>query len=171
MSLIVQLQDAQKDAMRAKDKVRLGTIRLVLAAVKQAEIDGQTTLTDTDITALLNKQVKQRRDAIAQYQQAGRQDLADNEAAEIAVLEAFLPQPLSEAEIAALIEQCIAETGAASIQDLGKVMGLLKAQAQGRADLSALSGVVKARLTAAKTRRIVPRRTLSLARIASFCAS
>jgi len=148
MSLIVQLQDAQKDAMRAKDKVRLGTIRLVLAAVKQAEIDGQTTLTDTDITALLNKQVKQRRDAIAQYQQAGRQDLADNEAAEIAVLEAFLPQPLSEAEIAALIEQCIAETGAAGIQDLGKVMGLLKAQAQGRADLSALSGVVKARLTA-----------------------
>lgn len=148
MSLIVQLQDAQKDAMRAKDKVRLGTIRLVLAAVKQAEIDGQTTLTDADITAVLNKQVKQRRDAIAQYQQAGRQDLADNEAAEIAVLEAFLPQPLSEAEIAALIEQCIAETGAAGIQDLGKVMGLLKAQAQGRADLSALSGVVKARLTA-----------------------
>lgn len=148
MSLIVQLQDAQKDAMRAKDKVRLGTIRLVLAAVKQAEIDGQTTLTDADITAVLNKQVKQRRDAIAQYQQASRQDLADNEAAEIAVLEAFLPQPLSEAEIAALIEQCIAETGAAGIQDLGKVMGLLKAQAQGRADLSALSGVVKARLTA-----------------------
>ena len=148
MSLIAKLQDAQKDAMRAKDKLRLGTIRLVLAAVKQVEIDNRITLADADVLALLNKQVKQRRDSIAQFQQAGRQDLADNESAEIAVLEAFLPQPHSAEEVNALIAQCIADVGATGIQDLGKVMALLKAQVQGRADLSALSGVVKAHLTA-----------------------
>ncbi|MBY6017970.1 GatB/YqeY domain-containing protein [Halomonas denitrificans] len=146
MSLIEQLKDAQKAAMRAKEKARLGTIRLAMAAIKQVEVDTQTTLGEDEITAVLTKMVKQRRDSIKQYEEAGRQDLADVEAAEVLVLQEFLPQPLSEAELDALIEKAMADAGASSMQDMGKVMGLLKSQVQGRADMAVVSKKIKARL-------------------------
>ncbi|MBA3979645.1 MAG: glutamyl-tRNA amidotransferase [Alcanivorax sp.] len=143
-----RLTDAMKDAMRAKDSARLGVIRMALAALKQVEVDERAELDDARVLAILDKQVKQRQDAARQYTDAGRQDLADTELAEIEVLRDFLPQPLSDDEIDALISQAIAETGAAGMQDMGKVMGLLKPQMQGRADMGAVSGRIKARLTA-----------------------
>ncbi|TKB56796.1 GatB/YqeY domain-containing protein [Ferrimonas aestuarii] len=146
MSIIERLKEEQKVAMRAKDKARLGTIRLALAAVKQLEVDGQKTLTNDEAIAVLTKMVKQRRDSISQYEAANRQDLADVEAAEVVVLQEFLPQPLTEEELAALIEQAMTDSGASSMQDMGKVMGLLKPQIQGRADMGAVSGLIRARL-------------------------
>ena len=148
MSLIAQLKDAQKDAMRAKDKLRLGAIRMVLAAVKQKEIDEQVTLGDAEITSVLVKLVKQRKDSETQYRDAGREDLAEVEANEIKVLEAFLPKPLTEEEILTLIDESIAASGATGMQDMGKVMGLLKAKAEGRADMGKLSGLIKQKLSA-----------------------
>lgn len=147
MSLLLTLKEAQKDAMRAKDKVRLGAIRMVLAEVKQREIDNQTTLDDAGITAVLVKLVKQRRDSYTQYKEAGRDDLADVEAAEIDVLETFLPQPLTDEEINTLIDKAISDSGANGMQDMGKVMGLIKAQAEGKADMGKISGLIKQRLT------------------------
>ncbi len=147
MSLLTQLKDAQKDAMRAKDKTRLGAIRMVLAEIKQREIDNQTTLDDAGITSVLVKLVKQRRDSYTQYMDAGREDLADIEASEIAVLEAFLPKPLTDEEISALIDNAIAQTGAAGMQDMGKVMGKIKSEAEGRADLGKISGLIKQKLS------------------------
>lgn len=147
MTLIEQLKNAQKDAMRAKDKLRLGTIRMALAAVKQREIDDKKTLEDSDVLAILTKAVKQRQDAAAQFDKAGREDLSSVERAEIAVLESFLPQPLSAEEISTLIDEAITATGAASMQDMGKVMGMLKPQVQGRADMGAISGQIKAKLS------------------------
>ncbi len=147
MTLIEQLKDAQKDAMRAKDKLRLGTIRMALAAVKQREIDEQITLQDSDVLAILTKAVKQRQDAASQYDSAGREDLAATERAEILVLESFLPQPLTADEISVLIDDAISATGAASMQDMGKVMGMLKPKVQGRADMGAISGQIKAKLS------------------------
>ena len=146
MSLLEELKEAQKDAMRAKDKLRLGTIRMALAAIKQKEIDEQITVTETDVLGIITKMVKQRQDAAKQYQDANRTDLADTELAEITVLESFLPQPLTDAEIDQLIDDAIAQTGASSMQDMGKVMGIVKPKAQGRADMGALSGKVKAKL-------------------------
>lgn len=146
MTLIEQLKDAQKDAMRAKDKLRLGTIRMAIAAVKQKEIDDQRTLEDSEVLAVLTKAVKQRQDAASQYDAADRADLADKERAEITVLESFLPQPLSEEELDNLIAQALESTGATGMQDMGKVMGQLKPQVQGRADMGALSAKIKARL-------------------------
>ncbi|WP_111655773.1 GatB/YqeY domain-containing protein [Isoalcanivorax indicus] len=143
-----RLTDAMKDAMRAKDSARLGVIRMALAALKQVEVDERIELDDARVLAILDKQVKQRQDAARQYGDAGRQDLADTELAEIEVLREFLPQPLSDDEIDALISQAIADTGAAGMQDMGKVMGQLKPQLQGRADMGAVSGRIKARLTA-----------------------
>ena len=148
MSLLAQLKDAQKDAMRAKDKPRLGAIRMVLAAVKQKEIDEQVTLGDAEITSVLVKLVKQRKDSETQYRDAGREDLAEVEANEIKVLEAFLPKPLTEEEILTLIDECIATSGATGMQDMGKVMGLLKVKAEGRADMGKLSGLIKQKLNA-----------------------
>ena len=148
MSLLAQLKDAQKDAMRAKDKPRLGAIRMVLAAIKQKEIDERVTLDDADITSVLVKLVKQRKDSETQYRDANREDLAEIEAYEIKVLEAFLPKPLTEEEILTLIDECIATSGASGMQDMGKVMGLLKAKAEGRADLGKLSGLIKQKLSA-----------------------
>ncbi|WP_028109974.1 GatB/YqeY domain-containing protein [Ferrimonas futtsuensis] len=147
MSVVERLKDEQKTAMRAKDKARLGTIRLALAAVKQQEVDGQKTLTDDEVTVVLTKMVKQRRDSISQFEAAGRQDLADVEAAEVVVLQEFLPQPLTEEELNALVDKALADSGASSMQDMGKVMGLLKPQVQGRADMGAVSGLIKARLS------------------------
>ncbi|TKB51426.1 GatB/YqeY domain-containing protein [Ferrimonas sediminicola] len=147
MSVVERLKDEQKTAMRAKDKARLGTIRLALAAIKQQEVDGQKTLTDDEVIAVLTKMVKQRRDSISQFEAAGRQDLADVEAAEVVVLQEFLPQPLTEEELGALVDKALADSGASSMQDMGKVMGLLKPQVQGRADMGAVSGLIKARLS------------------------
>ncbi|MYM59418.1 GatB/YqeY domain-containing protein [Vibrio sp. OCN044] len=146
MALIDTLKDEQKIAMKAKDKLRLGTIRLALSAIKQREVDEQITLTDNDILAVLTKMVKQRRDSVAQYESAGRQDLADTEQAEITVLEEFMPQPLNETEVAALITNAITESGAAGMQDMGKVMAVLKPKIQGRADMGKVSGLVRAKL-------------------------
>lgn len=146
MSLIERLKEAQKDAMRAKDKVRLGTIRMALAEVKQKEVDTRETVTESDTIAILTKMVKQRKDAHAQFEAAGRQDLADQEAAEMVVLQEFLPQALTDAELETLIGQAMQETGAAGMQDMGKVMAWLKPQVQGRTDMGQLSGKIKARL-------------------------
>ena len=148
MSLLITLKDAQKDAMRAKDKQRLNPIRMVLAAIKQREIDEQITLDDAGITSVIVKLVKQRRDSYTQYKDAGREDLAEIEANEIAALETFLPQQLSEEEVVALIDAAIADTNAAGMQDMGKVMGIIKSKAEGRADMGKLSGLIKQRLTA-----------------------
>ncbi|ALQ06964.1 MULTISPECIES: GatB/YqeY domain-containing protein [Pseudoalteromonas] len=148
MSLLITLKDAQKDAMRAKDKQRLNPIRMVLAAIKQREIDEQITLDDAGITSVIVKLVKQRRDSYTQYKDAGRDDLADIEANEIVALETFLPQQLSEEEIIALIDAAIADTNAAGMQDMGKVMGIIKSKAEGRADMGKISGLIKQRLTA-----------------------
>lgn len=147
MTLIERLKDEQKAAMKAKNKPRLGAIRLALAAVKQREVDEKITLSDDDVLAVLTKMVKQRRDSVAQYEAAGRQELADVELAEIKVLEEFMPQPLSEDEIVALLDAAVAETGAASMQDMGKLMAVLKPQVQGRADMGKVSQLVKAKLS------------------------
>ena len=146
MALIDTLKEEQKLAMKAKAKLRLGTIRLALSAIRQREIDEQITLADDDIIAVLTKMVKQRRESVAQYESAGRQDLADVESAEIIVLNDFMPQPLTEDEVALLIEAAIAKSGAASMQDMGKVMGVLKPQILGRADMGKVSGLVRAKL-------------------------
>ncbi|AJQ53415.1 putative protein YqeY [Aeromonas hydrophila] len=146
MSLKDQLKDQQKLAMLAKDKARLGAIRLLMAEIKQREVDTRVELNDQDILAVVTKMVKQRRDSISQFEAAGRQDLADKESAEIVVLQEFLPQQLAAAEIAALIEQAIAESGAAVMADMGKVMAVLKPKIQGRADVGAVSAQVKTRL-------------------------
>ncbi|CAM2922845.1 MULTISPECIES: GatB/YqeY domain-containing protein [Pseudoalteromonas] len=148
MSLLITLKDAQKDAMRAKDKQRLNPIRMVLAAIKQREIDERIELDDAGITSVIVKLVKQRRDSYTQYKDAGRDDLADIEANEIVALETFLPQQLSEEEIIALIDAAIADTNAAGMQDMGKVMGIIKSKAEGRADMGKISGLIKQRLTA-----------------------
>ncbi|MBY8086967.1 GatB/YqeY domain-containing protein [Vibrio fluvialis] len=146
MALIDTLKDEQKLAMKAKDKARLGTIRLALSAIKQREVDEQITLSDDDILAVLTKMVKQRRDSVTQFEAANRQDLADAEKAEITVLEEFMPQPLSEEEVGALIDSAIAQSEPAGMQDMGKVMALLKPQIQGRADMGKVSGLVRAKL-------------------------
>lgn len=146
MSLLEQLQEAQKDAMRAKDKLRLGTIRLALAEVKQRQIDAQMIPDDANILAILTKMVKQRKESASQYSAAARQDLADVELAEITIIEQFLPQALTQAELDDLLTQAIAETGASNMQDMAKVMAWLRPQVQGRTDMGALSGLVKTRL-------------------------
>ncbi len=146
--LLERIQDEMKAALKAGDKPRLSALRLMVAAVKQAQIDQRKTLDDTEVVAVLDRMAKQRRESIEQYTQAGRTDLADKERAELAVIQEFLPQPLSEAEIEALIEQAVAETGAASMREMGRVMGWLKPRLQGRADMSAVSRRVRERLSA-----------------------
>lgn len=146
MSLKAQITDDMKAAMRAQDKPRLGVIRLILAAIKQQEVDARVEMDDTAILAVLDKMVKQRRESIRQYSDAGRTDLADQEVFEVGIIQRYLPQPLSEAELAALIEQAIAATAAASVRDMGKVMNWLKPKAQGRTDMGKVSGLIKTRL-------------------------
>ncbi len=141
-----RLQQAVKDAMRAKDKTRLGVLRMVTAAVKQREVDERTELDDAQVLEVLTRMVKQRRESIAQYRDAGRDDLAAVEEAELEVLAEFMPQPLSEQELDELVAQAISDTGAEGMQDMGRVMGQLKSQVQGRADMGAVSKMVKARL-------------------------
>lgn len=148
MGLLEQLKEQMKVAMRAKAKLRLSTIRMALAAVKQREIDERITLDDEAVLAILVKMVKQRRDAAKQFEEANRQDLVDVELLEITVIEEFLPQPLTSDEIDGLIKQAIAQTGASSMQEMGKVMAILKPQVQGRADLGKISGLIKAAFSA-----------------------
>ena len=146
MSLLVTLKDAQKDAMRSKDKLTLGTVRMALAAVKQREVDERIELSDTDVLQILTKMVKQRQESITQFVKGGRQDLADVEEQEIEVLKRFLPQPLSEEEVQSIVDKAIADTGASTMQDMGKVMGAVRGQLQGRADMGAVSGIIKNKL-------------------------
>ena len=141
-----QITDAMKAAMKGGDKARLGVVRLMLAAVKQREVDERIELDDSQVLAVLDKMVKQRRDSIQQYGDAGRDDLAAQEASEIEIIQEFLPEGLSEAEIIGIIEAAIAETGAESMRDMGKVMGIVKPQVQGRADVGQVSGLVKQKL-------------------------
>ena len=143
MSLKNQIHTAMKDAMRAKEKARLGAIRLIQAEVKRIEVDERIDVDDQRLIAIMDKMVKQRRDSIAQYEAAGRAELAAVEVAEIAVIQDFLPTALNEDEIDALIQQAITSTGAESMRDMGKVMGILKPQIQGRADAGVVSGAVK----------------------------
>jgi len=141
-----QLNDDVKTAMRAKDKSRLSVLRMALAAVKQREVDERISLDDAQILAVLDKMIKQRRDSLSQYQSAGRQDLADQESYEIEVLTTYLPAALDEAELATIINEAIAATGATSMQDMGKVMAIVKPKVQGRADMGAVSQQVKSAL-------------------------
>ncbi|MFQ3222897.1 MAG: hypothetical protein ACI9PC_000108 [Porticoccaceae bacterium] len=146
MSMKSQIKDAMKDAMRAKDKPRLGAIRLILSEVKRIEVDERIEIDDERLLAILDKMIKQRRDSITQYEAAGRDELAAIEIGEIAVIQDFLPTALTEEEINAMIAVAIAETGAESMRDMGKVMGILRPQIQGRADGGAVSGLVKVAL-------------------------
>jgi hypothetical protein len=147
MSLKLQINEDMKSAMRAKETARLSAIRLLLAAMKQREVDERIELSDADVLAIIDKMMKQRRDSFSQFEAAGRKDLADIEKFEMSVLLGYMPQQLSEAEISAVIEQAISATGAASAQDMGKLMAVLKPQLAGRADIGKVSAQVKARLS------------------------
>jgi uncharacterized protein YqeY len=142
-----RINDEVKDAMRAGDTRRRDALRLLSAALKQKEVDERKALTDSDIVAIIDKMIKQRRDSIAQFEKGGRADLVDNEQFEISVLERYMPQALSEAEIDAAIAAAIAETGAKAQSDMGKVMGPLKARLAGRADMAKVSARVKSKLS------------------------
>lgn len=148
MSVKETLQQDMKDAMRGGDKRRLGVIRLILAAVKQREVDERIELDDAQLIAVLDKMAKQRRESIDQFQKAGRDDLVEQESFELAVLKTYLPEQLGDAEIDALISEAIEISGASSVKDMGKVMGQLRNKLQGRADMGAVSGKIKARLSA-----------------------
>ena len=147
MSLKERIQQDLKAAMRQQDKARVGAIRLLNAAIKQREVDERITLDDAAILAVVDKMVKQRRDSLQQYEAAGRTDLADQERFEIELLQTYLPAPLSEAELDALVREAIEQTGAAGMKDMGRVMGVIKPKAQGRADMGAVSARVKAALS------------------------
>lgn len=146
MTIKADITEAMKAAMKAKDKERLAAIRLMLADFKRIEVDERIEIDDDRALVILDKMLKQRRDSIKQYQDAGRQELADKEQAEIDVIQSFMPAPLTEAELEALIADAVASTGAQSMQDMGKVMAILKPQLQGRADMAAVSKLIKARL-------------------------
>jgi uncharacterized protein YqeY len=146
MALKERITEDMKTAMRAGEKDRLGTIRLALAAIKQREVDERITLDDGQVLAVLEKMIKQRREAVAQFQSGGRSDLVNKENAEIAVLQGYLPAQMSEAELDALIAEAIRATGATSVKDMGKVMGFVKPKAQGRADMGAVSARIKQKL-------------------------
>ena len=147
MSMLkARLTDDMKTAMRGQDKPRLGVIRLMLAAIKQQEVDTRSELDDATVLAVLEKMLKQRRESYRQYSEAGRMDLATQEQFEVDLIQAYMPQALSADELASLIQQGIAETGASSMRDMGKVMNWLKPQVQGRTDMGQLSGLIKAKL-------------------------
>lgn len=145
-SLKEQIQEDMKTAMRAKDKQRLATIRLIQAAIKQKEVDERIELSDDQVIAVLEKMLKQRRDSIEQYGKAGRQDLVDQESFEVGIIQTYMPQPLSQEELETLISEAISESGATSAKDMGKIMGILKPKVQGRADMKAISAQIKQKL-------------------------
>ena len=145
--LKAQIIDDMKAAMKGGEKARLGVIRLITAAIKQREVDERIELDDEQVLIVLDKMVKQRRDSIKQYTDAGREDLAAIEEAEVEIIQAYLPAALSEDEITSIVEAAIAQTGASSMADMGKVMGIVKPQVQGRGDMGAVSGIVKQKLS------------------------
>lgn len=147
MSLKDQITEDMKNAMRAKDTARLGTIRLLLAAMKQKEVDERIELDDGAVVAIIEKLIKQRKDSISQFQAAKRDDLVAIENSELIVLQAYMPEQMSEAEVAAVVAKAVAEVGATGLQDMGKVMGLVKSQLAGKADMGVVSAQVKAALT------------------------
>jgi uncharacterized protein YqeY len=147
MSLKERVQEDMKTAMRAADKDRLATVRLILAAIKQREVDERIVLDDTQVLSVLEKMMKQRRESITQFEAGGRSDLVAKERAELKLIGGYLPAQLNDAELDALIKTTIAETGASSIKDMGKVMGIIKGKAQGRADMALVGARIRARLT------------------------
>lgn len=147
MLLKAQISEDMKNAMRAKDSVRLGTIRLLQAAIKQREVDDRVELNDTDVIATIEKMLKQRRDSIAAYDSANRHDLSDIEKAEVLVLQTYLPQQLSDEEVAEILEKVVIDTEASGIKDMSKVMAAIKPLVVGRADMGKISGLIKTRLT------------------------
>ena len=147
MNLTQQIREDMKTAMRAKDSVRLGAIRLLLAAIKQREVDERIELSDADVIAVINKMIKQRRDSITQFEAAARQELVDIEKFEISVLQTYMPQPMTEAEVEVAVNDAIASSGVQSAQEMGKVIALLKTKLAGRADMGKVSALVKARLS------------------------
>jgi uncharacterized protein YqeY len=149
MSLKERITQDMKDAMRSGEKERLGIIRMLQAAIKQREVDERIALDDSQVLAVIEKMIKQRKEAITQFEAGGRADLAEKEGAEIKLLQGYLPEQLSQADLEALVAAAIAETGAASVKDVGKVMGLVKTRAAGRADMGAVSALIKAKLGAA----------------------
>jgi uncharacterized protein len=146
MSLKERITDDMKAAMRAGEKARLGVIRMITAAIKQREVDERITLDDAQVLSVLEKMIKQRKESLVQFQAGNRQDLVEKEAAEITLLQGYLPSQLSDAELDSLITEAIASTGAASIKDMGKVMAIIKGKAQGRADMAAVGAKIKAKL-------------------------
>jgi uncharacterized protein YqeY len=146
MSLKAQISEDMKNAMRAKDSARLSAIRLLQAAIKQREVDERIELSDSDVIAAIEKMLKQRRDSIAAYESANRQDLADVEKFEVTVLQTYLPQQLTEEELNAILEKVVVETGASGIKDMSKVMAAIKPLVVGRADMGKISGLIKTRL-------------------------
>lgn len=148
MSLKSRITEDMKTAMRAKDSVRLGAIRLLQAAIKQREVDERIELDDTQVIEAIEKMLKQRRDSISQFEAANRQDLVDIEKFEVTVLQTYLPQALTEDEVKAVLEKVVADTGASGIKDMGKVMAAIKPLVVGRADMGKISGLIKARLGA-----------------------
>src|ERR1700748_2623861 len=147
MTLKERITEDMKGAVRAGEKERLGTIRLVLAAIKQREVDERITLDDGQVLSVLEKMIKQRKEAITQFESGGRADLVAKEQSELNVLQTYLPTQMSDAEIDALISEAVASTGATSIKDMGKVMGIVKTKAQGRADMGAVSARIKQKLS------------------------
>jgi uncharacterized protein len=146
MSLKGRITDDMKAAMRSGEKERLGVIRMITAAIKQREVDERIVLDDAQVLSVLEKMIKQRKESMTQFQAGNRQDLVDKEAAEIALVQAYMPAPMTDAEIDALIGEAIAATGASSIKEMGKVMAIMKAKAQGRADMAAVGAKIKAKL-------------------------
>lgn len=146
MSTRERINDDLKQAMRAQDKKTMNTLRLVNAAIKQIEVDERITVDESRLLVILDKLRKQRKESIAQYQQAQRQDLVDNEQAELTIIEKYLPQPLSEAEVQTLVESAISDSGATTMQEMGKVMAILKPKLQGRADMGKVSQIIKSKL-------------------------
>jgi len=146
MSLRLQIAEDMKSAMRAKDAPRLSAIRLLMAAIKQREVDERIELSDDQVIAAIEKMLKQRRDSISQFESAGRQDLADTEKFEVSVLQGYMPQPLTDAEAEALVVAAVVSSGAAGVKDMGKVMAIVKPQMAGRADMGKISALIKAKL-------------------------
>ena len=146
MSLKERITDDMKAAMRSGEKERLGVIRMITSAIKQREVDERITLDDAQVLTVLEKMIKQRKESLAQFQAGNRQDLVDKESAEITLLQTYLPQQLSDQQLEALISEAIAATGATSVKDMGKVMGIIKSKAQGRADMGAVGAKIKAKL-------------------------
>jgi uncharacterized protein YqeY len=147
MSLKERITDDMKAAMRSGEKERLGVIRMITSAIKQREVDERVVLDDTQVLGVLEKMIKQRKESLVMFQAGNRQDLVDKESAEITLLQGYMPTQLSDADIDALINDAIAATGAASIKDMGKVMGIIKSKAQGRADMAVVGAKIKARLS------------------------